>query len=120
MLAAVGDEVHLGSTALSIEAGQPRVGPALSERTSFGRLVGASAEMRALYPLLERLAASDIPALIEGETGTGKEVVAEAIHECGPRHAGPFVVFDCTAVPPSLAGVRGSSGTSAARSRARP
>jgi two-component system, NtrC family, response regulator HydG len=103
VLAAVGDQVLLGSTALSIEAGQPRAGPALSQRTSFGRLVGASAEMRALYPLLERLAASDVPALIEGETGTGKEVVAEAIHECGPRHAGPFVVFDCTAVPPSLA-----------------
>jgi transcriptional regulator with GAF, ATPase, and Fis domain len=40
--------------------------------------------------------------IIEGETGTGKEVLAESIHECGPRSAGPFVVFDCTAVPPNL------------------
>ncbi len=102
-LAAAGDEIALGSTVLVVEDGKEQAGPALSARTSFGRLVGASAEMRALYPLLERLAASDIPALIEGETGTGKEVVAEAIHEQGPRHAGPFVVFDCTSVPPSLA-----------------
>ena len=102
-LAGAGDEITLGSTVLTVEAGKELSGPALSERTAFGRLVGASAEMRALYPLLERLAASDIPALIEGETGTGKEVVAEAIHELGPRRAGPFIVFDCAAVPPSLA-----------------
>jgi DNA-binding NtrC family response regulator len=103
VLASAGDEIALGSTVLTVELVKAPAGPALSERTSFGRLVGASAEMRALYPLLERLAASDIPALIEGETGTGKEVVAEAIHEQGPRSAGPFVVFDCTAVPPNLA-----------------
>ena len=58
--------------------------------------------MRRLYPLLERLAISDVPVVIEGETGTGKELVAEALHECGPRAAGPFVVFDCTAVAPTL------------------
>jgi transcriptional regulator with GAF, ATPase, and Fis domain len=103
ILAGPGDEITLGSTVLVVDAGRSSGRAALSERTSFGRLVGASAEMRALYPLLERLAGSDIPALIEGETGTGKEVVAEAIHEQGPRHAGPFVVFDCTAVPPNLA-----------------
>ena len=55
-----------------------------------------------LYPLCERLARTDVPVLIEGETGTGKEVLAEAMHEAGPRASGPFVVFDCTAVPPSL------------------
>jgi two-component system, NtrC family, response regulator HydG len=40
--------------------------------------------------------------IIEGETGTGKEVLAESLHEMGPRAAGPFVVFDCTAVAPNL------------------
>ena len=59
--------------------------------------------MRRLYPLCERVAASHVPVVIEGETGTGKEVLAEAIHETGPRADGPFVVFDCTAVPASLA-----------------
>jgi transcriptional regulator with GAF, ATPase, and Fis domain len=102
-LVAPGDDIALGSTVLTLEAVARGSEPALSTRTAFGRLVGSSAEMRALYPLLERLAASDIPALIEGETGTGKEVLAEAIHEQGPRRAGPFVVFDCTSVPPNLA-----------------
>ena len=58
--------------------------------------------MRRLYPLCERLAQSDVPVVIEGETGTGKEVLAEALHESGARASGPFVVFDCTAVASSL------------------
>jgi transcriptional regulator with GAF, ATPase, and Fis domain len=48
------------------------------------------------------LAASSIPVIIEGETGTGKEALAEAVHEAGPRAAFPFVVFDCTAVAAGL------------------
>jgi DNA-binding NtrC family response regulator len=58
--------------------------------------------MRRLYPLCDRLAKSDVSVVIEGETGTGKEVLAEAIHEASDRKQGPFVVFDCTAVPPTL------------------
>jgi transcriptional regulator with GAF, ATPase, and Fis domain len=57
--------------------------------------------MRRLYPLCERLAASRIPAIIEGETGTGNEVLAESLHEVGGAK-GPFVVFDCTTVSASL------------------
>jgi DNA-binding NtrC family response regulator len=56
--------------------------------------------MRRLYPLLQRLAASDVPVLVEGETGTGKELLAEALHEMGPRSARPFVVFDWQAIDP--------------------
>ncbi len=55
-----------------------------------------------LYPVLERLARSNVPVVIEGETGTGKEALAESLHEMGPRADRPFVVFDCTAVPPTL------------------
>jgi DNA-binding NtrC family response regulator len=58
--------------------------------------------MQRLYPLCERIATSTVPCIIEGETGTGKEILAESIHEQGPRAAGPFVVFDCTAVPQNL------------------
>jgi transcriptional regulator with GAF, ATPase, and Fis domain len=76
--------------------------PAMSGAQRFGRLIGESEEMRALYPLCARLAASEVPVIIEGETGTGKEVLAQALHEASPRASGPFVVFDCTAVPPSL------------------
>jgi len=58
--------------------------------------------MRALFRLCERLAHSDVPVIIEGETGTGKEIIAQSIHEAGRRSSGPFVIFDCTTVPPSL------------------
>lgn len=68
----------------------------------FGRMIGVSREMRRLYPLCKRVAASTVPALIEGETGVGKEILAESLHEVGPRSGGPFVVFDCAAVAPSL------------------
>jgi two-component system, NtrC family, response regulator HydG len=67
-----------------------------------GQIIGMSPRMQKLYPLLERLARSDVPIVVEGETGTGKELVAEAIHQHGPRAAKPFVVFDCTTVAPTL------------------
>jgi DNA-binding NtrC family response regulator len=76
--------------------------PPLPSEINFGRVVGASREMRRLYPLCERLAQTTVPVVIEGETGTGKEALAESLHEMGPHANGPFVVFDCTAVPPSL------------------
>lgn len=94
--------VRLGDTTLRVE---PRSKPAsvpLPSRMKFGRVIGASVEMRRLFPLCERLAASDVPVVIEGETGTGKEVLAEALHEASARANGPFVVFDCTAVPDNL------------------
>ncbi|WP_437301016.1 sigma 54-interacting transcriptional regulator [Sorangium sp. So ce426] len=94
--------VRIGETVLRVEALGVTQAAELSPAVQFGRLLGASEEMRRLYPLCERLAASSVPVVIEGETGTGKEVLAEALHEQGPRAAGPFVVFDCTAVPPTL------------------
>jgi DNA-binding NtrC family response regulator len=97
-----GDEVRLGGTSLRVERGAPSSNVRLPEQTKFGRVVGWSREMRRLYPLCARLAATAVPLVIEGETGTGKEALAESIHEAGPRAAGPFVVFDCTAVAPSL------------------
>jgi transcriptional regulator with PAS, ATPase and Fis domain len=68
----------------------------------FGRLVGQSAPMKQLFTMLERAAASDATILLEGETGTGKEVSAVSIHENSPRRAGPFVVVDCGAIPAQL------------------
>ena len=58
--------------------------------------------MRRLFALAGRVAASDVTVLIEGETGTGKDALAEAIHQASARAAGPFVVVDCGAVPPNL------------------
>jgi DNA-binding NtrC family response regulator len=97
-----GETIRVGETALRVERERERAVVPLSTAGSFGRVIGASPEMRRLYPLCEKLAASNIPLVIEGETGTGKELLAEAIHEEGPRAAGPFIVFDCTAVPPGL------------------
>jgi transcriptional regulator with GAF, ATPase, and Fis domain len=93
--------VRVGRTQLQVE---PVLGsaPPVAGGDSFGRVLGASEAMRRLYPIFARLAASDVPVIIEGETGTGKEVLAESFHMMGPRAGGPFVVFDCTAVPPSL------------------
>jgi transcriptional regulator with GAF, ATPase, and Fis domain len=96
-----GEQIQLGSTVLRLETGGVRR-VALSPHTHFGRVVGSSPALKRMYPLFERLAQTDVPILIEGETGTGKEVLAESIHESSARSGGPFIVFDCTAVPPNL------------------
>jgi len=73
-----------------------------SNEQAFGRLIGGSLAMQRLYPLLQRLAKSSVAVLIEGETGTGKELLAESLHEQGPRAKAPFVVFDCSSTPAHL------------------
>ena len=99
-----GEMVRVGSSVLRVddsllERADSREPPRAS---SFGRVVGSSRALAGLYPLFERMAATSVPVVIEGETGTGKEVLAEALHEMGPRARRPFVIFDCTAVPPAL------------------
>lgn len=97
-LLAGGEVIRVGSTMLRVEK-LARVSTAkTTSAMSFGRVVGGSPEMRRLYPLFQELAQSHDPILIEGETGTGKELLAEALHEKGPRAQGPFVVFDCASV----------------------
>lgn len=111
-LLAGGEVVRVGATMLRAER-LAHVTPAkTTSAMAFGRVVGASPEMRRLYPLLHELAHGDVPVLIEGETGTGKELVAESLHEKGARAAGPFVVFDCASVsgPAALAALFGVAG----------
>jgi DNA-binding NtrC family response regulator len=91
--------IAIGQTTLRVELLGARPDVALSPLAGFGRLVGASVAMRRLYPLFERLAQSALPVVIEGETGTGKELLAEALHEMGPRRSKPFLVFDCVGTP---------------------
>ena len=116
--ARVGDAITLGETVLRVRSGSsPPVTTAavvaagtapppdeLADRLAdrFGDAIGVSLEMRRLFPLLRRLAATTIPVLVEGETGTGKEAVAQSLHDEGPRAGGPFVVLDCTAVSATL------------------
>jgi two-component system response regulator HydG len=79
-----------------------RLRQAVDERFAFQSLVGKSEAMRQLYALIERAAAVTSPALLLGETGTGKELVARAIHHHGPRAKQPFVAVNCAALPEAL------------------
>ncbi len=69
----------------------------------FGDLIGQTVCMRQVFANLALTAAENVNALIEGETGTGKELVAEAIHRTSPRASEPYVVFDCGALPAKFA-----------------
>jgi DNA-binding NtrC family response regulator len=95
--------LSLGTTLLKIipEDGRDRSLP-LSSRDRFGGLVGSSYRMRELFTVLERLASGDSDVLIQGETGTGKELCAEALHKESRRAKGPFVIVDLAGIAPSL------------------
>jgi two-component system response regulator GlrR len=97
-----GAVLTLGGTQLRFQLSTGALRMALSDRDRFGRMVGRSGPMRAVFALLEQAAASEATVLIEGETGTGKEATAEAIHSESTRRDGPFIVVDCGAIPPQL------------------
>jgi len=92
----------LGNSQIRIRIDPDQAELAASERSMFGSLVGESLVMREVFSQLEKIAASDATVLIEGETGTGKEGTAEAIHEAGPRADRPFIVVDCSAISPGV------------------
>lgn len=97
-----GGSVTLGHLTLTVESDAKPVRIALSGGPCFGEAVGKSVAMRALFAGLEKAAQTDESILMLGESGTGKELLAQAIHQASPRNKGPFVVFDCGAVAPSL------------------
>lgn len=97
-----GSVFRLGETELQIVAPEKNDPIPPSEETSFGRLLGKSRKMREVFAVLERAARTDATVLIAGETGTGKEIVAEAIHEGSARKDAPFVVVDCASIPSNL------------------
>ncbi|MCS6858391.1 MAG: EVE domain-containing protein, partial [Sandaracinaceae bacterium] len=76
--------------------------PSTSNLPGFGRLIGRSPQMRAVFDLIRKVAPSDATVIITGETGTGKELVARTIHEHSRRKHGPFVAQNCAAIPPEL------------------
>ena len=75
----------------------------LPQREQMGSLYGRTPAMREVFARIERSAQADLTVLVEGETGTGKELVAQAIHELSPRADKPFVVVDCGSIPHGLA-----------------
>ena len=97
-----GSVIRLGQTEISFSPLEERFEVLKSSSARFGGLIGSSPLMQEVYGFLERIAPTDVTVLLEGETGTGKEVAARAIHAQSRRADGPFVVFDCGAVAPNL------------------
>ena len=97
-----GAALTVGSTTLTVAVGA-KLAVARAPRTEFGALRGMAPPMRELFAALDRIARTELSVLLTGETGTGKELAARAIHAASRRASGPFVVLDCGALPPSLA-----------------
>jgi two-component system response regulator GlrR len=97
-----GSTIAIGNTRLRFEVlgGDERA--TLSNEHRWGRALGTSEAMRRIFAVLPKLADSDATILLEGETGTGKGLLAGAIHEASPRAKGPFIVIDCGSIPPNL------------------
>ncbi|WP_437677493.1 sigma 54-interacting transcriptional regulator [Sorangium sp. So ce131] len=97
-----GATLGVGQSTLRFEPLAEEIREPLVDEDRHGRVLGQSTAMRRIFAALPRIAASDSTVLIEGETGTGKGLLAEAIHESSPRAGGPFVVIDCGSIPPTL------------------
>ena len=97
-----GSTLLVGRSAVRVEPEAQPLDVPPSQARRFGELVGESLAMREVFAVLERVAAADATVLVEGETGTGKELVARAIHDGSPRRRGPFVAVDCGALPEGL------------------
>ena len=98
----VGGEVSFGKTLVRVAPEEVPVEAEPQAEYRLGPLVGGDIRMREIFALIREIAASDATVVVEGETGTGKELVAQAIHELSPRVKGPLVVFDCTNQPRDL------------------
>jgi DNA-binding NtrC family response regulator len=94
--------ISCGDTLLECEPTVPGVVEYASE-PGFGPIVGSSPAMLAVFDRLAKASPTDLTVLVTGETGTGKELVAQAIHKASDRAARPFVVVDCGSIPPTLA-----------------
>ena len=118
-----GDLIKIGNTNLEFVAFDEKVSIEPSDKEEYGQMVGKSRKMRQIFSILEKISPTHATVIIEGETGTGKDLVARAIHENSQRKEQPFMVFDCSAVAPNLIeselfGHEKGSFTGAVRARA--
>jgi len=97
-----GCSLMLGKTELSFSPVDEKLRIVPSDKERLGGMIGKDARMRAIYAMVERIAPTDTTVVVTGETGTGKEVVARTLHDLSRRQRGPFIVFDCGAVPENL------------------
>jgi transcriptional regulator with GAF, ATPase, and Fis domain len=97
-----GSVVGAGAVELKFTPFEERIEILPSEKETLGEMVGRSASMREIFGLIEKIAPTDATVLIEGETGTGKDMVARALHTLSKRTNAPFIVVDCGAVAGTL------------------
>jgi DNA-binding NtrC family response regulator len=102
LLRSGGTKLAVGRTKLMVELSGERSVLEASHATRFGGMLGASPAMRAVYARLAAAAPTPVPVLIGGETGSGKELAARAVHDGSPRRARPFEVVDCGGMPATL------------------
>jgi DNA-binding NtrC family response regulator len=97
-----GSIVSVGQSQFRFNAKEEEVQILPSRNDRCAGLIGGNSRMREIYSIIEKIAPTATTVVIDGETGTGKEVVAQAIHSLSPRVKNDLVVFDCGAVPPNL------------------
>jgi transcriptional regulator with GAF, ATPase, and Fis domain len=97
-----GCTLQIGQVEFSFYFADEKVPIVPSRKDRLGPLVGRSIKMREIYGIIEKIAPTGTTVVIEGETGTGKEVVAQSIHQLSDRKEGSLMVFDCGAVPENL------------------
>jgi transcriptional regulator with GAF, ATPase, and Fis domain len=97
-----GTVLRVGEVEIALRPQPQRIEVLPSDQTRFGPAIGHSVAMRTIFALLERIAPTDATVLLQGETGTGKDVLARAVVDASPRATKPFVVVDCGAVSYSL------------------
>jgi DNA-binding NtrC family response regulator len=94
--------ISCGQTKFKFNARDEQVDIVPSVKDHCVDLIGRNSKMREIYAIIEKIAPTATTVVIEGETGTGKEVVAQSIHKLSPRAKNSLIVFDCGAVPPNL------------------
>jgi DNA-binding NtrC family response regulator len=97
-----GSQIRAGSSTITFAPLDEELAVEPDREGELCGMVGQSVKMRQIFGLIKRIAPMDVSVIIQGETGTGKELVARAIHELSLRSRGPMVVLDCGAIPPNL------------------
>lgn len=97
-----GCTIGVGQSKVHFHARDEEVEITPSAADRCGHLIGGNARMREIYTIIEKIAPTATTVVVEGQTGTGKEVVAQTLHSLSPRRNKELIVFDCSAVPPNL------------------